>query len=115
MCDLEPFSEIRSHIQWVYLEPFLKDTSKLANRGHNTFNVSIKDNPLQYHGNTISPLKEQNLSITVNSCQKLLVSKRPLFRGSTVRMYVYYDSKLVTKHHANLYWSIHAHTIVINP
>ena len=32
-----------------------------------TFNVSIKDKPLQYHGNTISPLEEQNLCITVNS------------------------------------------------
>ena len=42
---------------------------------------------LQYHGNTILPLKEDNLSITVKSCQKLLVPKCPLFRGSTVAQY----------------------------
>ena len=68
------------------VEPLLKDT---PNKGHNTFDLSKKDWSLQDHGYTILPLKDDNLSITVNLCQKLLVPKCPLFRGSTVHANVY--------------------------
>ena len=48
------------------VEPLLKDT---LNKGHNYILPLCKGQilwSLQYHGNTILPLKEDNLSITVN-------------------------------------------------
>ena len=58
------------HFQVMYsiyvVEPLLKDT---LNKGHNTFNLSLYKGQvlwsLQDHGNTILPLQEDNLCITV--------------------------------------------------
>ena len=66
-------------------EPILNNT---MNKGHHTFSLSSYIAQilwsLQYYGNTISPLKEQNLSIAVKLYQKLLVPKCPLFSDSAV-------------------------------
>ena len=67
------------------LEPLSKDT---LNKGHNTFNLSIKDKfcgPYRTIGNTILPLKEDNLCIIVKLHQ---FPKCPLFRSSTVYRYM---------------------------
>ena len=64
------------------VEPLLKDT---PNKGHNTFDLSIKDKFCgPYRIMAIQFYPEDNLSITGKLCQKLLVPKCPLFRGSTV-------------------------------
>ena len=60
------------------VEPLLID---IPHKGHKTFDLSVKD---KFCGNTILPLKEDNISITVKLCQKLLVPKCPLFRGSSI-------------------------------
>ena len=52
--------------------PLLKDT---PNKGHNTFSLSACKGQilwsLQYHGNAILPLKEDNLSIKVKFMAKI--------------------------------------------
>ena len=87
------------------IEPLLKDT---PNKGHNTFDLSIYKGQilqsLQDHGITILPLKEDNLSITVKLCQKLLVPKCPLFKGSTVFL----------SDESFLMWSSHMNSLIFS-